>query len=134
MNKDLPFFSRGAQSGDTIMRKISASAVGVARGSALVFSAFENNGEMWTGDGPRVASYTVHFAEKFISPPAVHVSINMWDIGASQNARADITAEEVTAEGFRIVFRTWGDTKVARVRAEWMAIGAVHHDDDFIDI
>lgn len=89
---------------------------------------------MWTGDGPRVASYTVRFAEQFLAPPAVHVSINMWDIGASQNARADITAEDVSAEGFRIVFRTWGDTKVARVRAEWMAIGAVRHDDDFIDI
>ena len=89
---------------------------------------------MWTGDGPRVASHTVRFAERFIDPPAVHVSINMWDIGTGHNARADITAEDVTIEGFRIVFRTWGDTKVARVRAEWMAIGAVRHGDDFVDI
>ena len=89
---------------------------------------------MWTGEGPRLASYIVRFNDTFLSPPVVHVSINMWDIGACENARADISAEDVNAEGFRIVFRTWGDTKVARVRAEWIAIGAIRYDDDFIDV
>ncbi|TRW97770.1 hypothetical protein FNJ84_09815 [Paracoccus sp. M683] len=116
------------------MKKISGMAVGICKGATLVFSAFESNGEMWTGEGPRLASYTVRFDEPFLAEPVVHVSMNMWDMGASQNARADISAEEVTAEGFRIVFRTWGDTKVARVRAEWLAIGPVRHNDDFVDI
>jgi hypothetical protein len=30
-----------------------------------------------------------------------------------------------------IVFRTWGDTRVARVRADWLAIGALPHEDDW---
>jgi hypothetical protein len=116
------------------MRRIDASAVGVVKGVALVFSAFENNGEMWTGQGPRLASYTVNFEEPFLDEPVVHVSINMWDMGSSQNARADISAEDVSATGFRIVFRTWGDTRVARVRAEWIAIGPVRHEDDFVGV
>ena len=33
-------------------------------------------------------------------------------------------AEGISPEGFEIVFRTWGDTKVARVRVAWQAIGA----------
>jgi hypothetical protein len=30
-----------------------------------------------------------------------------------------------------IVFRTWGDTRVARVRADWLAIGEVRGEDDW---
>lgn len=116
------------------MQKISGTAVGLAKGTALVFSAFENNGEMWTGEGPRLASYTVRFDEPFLDTPVVHLSINMWDMASANNARADLMAEEITAEGFRIVFRTWGDTKVARIRAEWLAIGPIRHDDDFVGV
>jgi hypothetical protein len=32
------------------------------------------------------------------------------------------------------VFRTWADTRVARVRVSWMAIGAAHHADDWSDL
>ncbi len=45
------------------------------------------------------------------------------------NQRADISAEAITAEGFSIVFRTWGDTRVARVRADWLAIGPMQDDE-----
>jgi hypothetical protein len=30
-----------------------------------------------------------------------------------------------------VVFRSWADTKVARARVRWMAIGELHNDDDF---
>ena len=45
--------------------------------------------------------------------------------------RADIGAEAVTEDGFDLVFRTWGDTRVARVRIGWMAIGELSDDDDW---
>ncbi|MCZ0961801.1 H-type lectin domain-containing protein [Paracoccus benzoatiresistens] len=113
------------------MRRLSHHAVGVCQGSQLLFSAFEDQGVMWTGEGPRIMRQSVTFPEPFAAPPAVHVTIGMWDIEGRANQRADICAEQVTATGFEIVFRTWGDTKVARIRAEWLAIGAVRHDDDF---
>lgn len=87
---------------------------------------------MWAGEGPRVVRQTVSFTESFAAPPIVHVSIGMWDIEGKANQRADISAEGITATSFEIVFRTWGDTKVARIRAEWLAIGSVGHDDDFV--
>ena len=37
----------------------------------------------------------------------------------------------VDRDGFDLVFRTWGDTKVARVRIGWIAIGAVKSEDDW---
>ncbi|MBT8476981.1 MAG: H-type lectin domain-containing protein, partial [Alphaproteobacteria bacterium] len=57
--------------------------------------------------------------------------ISMWDMDQKSNQRADISAEEITTEGFTIVFRTWGDTRVARVRADWTAIGPLPDEDDW---
>ncbi len=84
---------------------------------------------MWSGEGPREAVTKVAFTEAFFEPPMVHVSISMWDIGGDTNQRADLRAEEITCEGFNLVFRTWGDSRVARIRADWMAIGQVSDED-----
>ena len=96
-----------------------------------MFSAFEDDGPMWTGEGPRVASVDVRFDESFLAPPVVHVGLNMWDIDRHANQRADIQAVNVGFDGFTLQFRTWGDTRVARVRASWLAIGPVPHLDDW---
>lgn len=113
------------------MLRLGHQAVGICRGSRLLFSAFEDQGAMWAGEGPRLVRQPVIFPAPFQVPPVVHVSIGMWDMEGGSNQRADIGAEEIGATGFQIVFRTWGDTRVARIRAEWLAIGAVCHEDDF---
>ncbi|MDO5613038.1 MAG: H-type lectin domain-containing protein [Paracoccus sp. (in: a-proteobacteria)] len=113
------------------MLRISHHAVGVTRGSAVLFSAYEDGGLMWTGEGPRMERQRISFDEPFLAPPVVHVSIAMWDIEGGTNQRADISADQITPEGFDIVFRTWGDTRVARIRADWLAIGQVLHDEDW---
>ena len=113
------------------MRRFSHHAVGVTRGAAVLFSDFEDGGPMWTGEGPRSHRQAVLFSEPFLDAPVVHVSINMWDIDGGANQRADVSADKVRPDGFEIVFRTWGDTRVARVRVEWLAIGPVPHDQDW---
>ncbi|MFB2530902.1 H-type lectin domain-containing protein [Paracoccus sp. p4-l81] len=97
----------------------------------MLFSAFQDGGDMWTGHGPRVAHHQIRFPTPYVAPPVVHVSMSMWDIDQQSNQRADISAADITPEGFVIVFRTWGDTRVARVRADWLAIGPLAHDDDW---
>ena len=84
---------------------------------------------MWTGAGNREIRHVVTFKEKFREAPVVHVGITMWDTDHQTNARADLTAENITPSGFHLVFKTWGDTRVARIRADWMAIGTVVDDD-----
>lgn len=86
---------------------------------------------MWVGQGPREISTTVLFNGVFLRRPTVNVSIDMWDMDQETNMRADISAAEVTREGFQIVFKTWGDTRIARVRANWMAIGEMKSDEDW---
>lgn len=113
------------------MQIVNSARVGIAQGSVDLFSDFEEGGEMWTGEGSRVRSQTVIFDQSFTKVPAVHVSLSLWDMDSAHNVRADIAAENVTETGFDAVFRTWLDTRVARVRISWLAVGEVTGDDDW---
>lgn len=111
------------------MRKFQSHRMGITQGDVVLFSAFEDGGEMWTGEGPRVHREPVAFVETFATAPMVTVGLSMFDMSHDANMRADVKAEGVNPEGFDIVFRTWGDTKVARVRVAWQAIGAVNDEE-----
>ncbi|TNE64017.1 MAG: hypothetical protein EP336_16165 [Rhodobacteraceae bacterium] len=113
------------------MLRIDSHQLGITQGSFVLFSDFQDGGAMWTGKGPRELRRVVEFDEAFMRLPLVQVSLSMLDIDHSTNHRVDISAEMVTEDGFVIVFRTWGDTKIARVRADWTAFGAVRHEDDW---
>ncbi|MCX8507627.1 MAG: H-type lectin domain-containing protein [Rhodobacteraceae bacterium] len=113
------------------MLRLRGASLGVEQGSKLLFADFKDGGVMWTGEGAREMRHAILFSEKFLSGPAVQVSLSMWDMDQRANQRADLVAEEITAEGFIIVFRTWGDTRVARVRADWLALGPVWDDEEW---
>lgn len=113
------------------MKKYVGSLIGVDQGTEEVFSDFASGGDMWTGDGTRERRKRVTFSEPFRSEPSVQVSLALWDIDQGANVRADIAAEKVSEKGFDLVFRTWADTRVARVRMSWMAIGEVASADDW---
>lgn len=113
------------------MKRIARGMLGVLQGTATLFSDFESEGEMWTGSGPRERRTPVRFSEPFLQPPAVHVSLSMIDSERRHNQRLDLSAAKITAVGFEIVFKTWDDSKVARARASWLALGEVASDDDW---
>jgi hypothetical protein len=104
---------------------------GIEQGTRILFSDFVDDGAMWTGAGPREVRHGQSFTEPFAEPPVVTIGISMWDIDHNTNSRVDISAENVTAQGFEIVFRTWADTRIARIRADWMAIGPARDEDDW---
>jgi hypothetical protein len=114
-----------------VMKRIGTGRVGILQGSRVMFSDFADGGLMWTGTGPRESRHVVQFREAFSAVPAVIVGLAMWDLDSQTNPRADLLAETVTTTGFDLVFRTWGDTRVARVRADWTAIGPVRDEDDW---
>lgn len=113
------------------MWKIRTHRLGIDRGSQVLFSDFLHDGVMWTGEGEREERSWVAFSTPFLTAPAVQVGLSMWDIDHSSNGRVDISTDNISTEGFEIVFRTWGDTRVARVRADWIAFGEVAHEDDW---
>ncbi|WP_331435174.1 H-type lectin domain-containing protein [Paracoccus halophilus] len=113
------------------LKRFGHAAVGVSTGETEIFSAFESDGPMWSGTGTRSESRHVRFPHPFLEPPCVQVALSMWDIDCNANQRADIQAIEIAEDGFVLRFSTWGDTRVARVRARWMAIGPVRYEEDW---
>jgi hypothetical protein len=113
------------------MQRLRNHWIGIDQGDNVLFSDFEDGGVMWTGTGPRERRCRVKFAGSFRATPAVHVALSMWDMHHATNVRADVAAEAVDVSGFDVVFRTWGDTKVARARVRWMAIGALRDSDEW---
>ena len=113
------------------MKRITSGKIGIAQGSKVLFSDFADGGPMWTGQGERVSRHAISFKDPFREAPAVMVGVAMWDIDHKHTSRGDLVAENITRKGFDLVFRTWGDTRVARIRADWTAIGAIRDDDDW---
>lgn len=113
------------------MQTFNSARIGVDQGNIDLFSDFADGGEMWTGAGARERRQTVKFSQAYSHNPVVHVTLSLWDMDAGANVRADITAENVTETEFEMVFRTWSDTRVARVRISWMSIGEVASEDDW---
>ncbi len=113
------------------MKRLQNHLIGLDQGDVVLFSDFEDEGEMWAGRGPRERRRRITFSDRFKRPPVVQVGLSMWDVDNGSPARLDIKAETITREGFDLVFQTWGDTRVARVRATWLAFGELNHADDW---
>ena len=113
------------------MKILTSQSIAIDQGDDVLFSDYEDGGDMWTGEGARERRKSLTFRAPFKSEPAVHVTLSMWDMDSAANVRADVAAENITETGFEVVFRTWGDTRVARARIRWMAIGEAFHEDDW---
>ena len=112
------------------MKRLRSHLVGIDQGDTLLFSDFQNNGEMWTGRGQCERRRWIKFSEAFRFPPTVQTSVSLWDMDAATVIRADVSVETVTEDGFDLVFRTWGDSSIARVRIGWIAMGELSDDED----
>ena len=104
---------------------------GVAQGDVEVFSEFDSGGSMWTGSGARERRLSVRFDHPFRAIPAVQVNASLLDMHQDTAHRFELVAENISESGFDVVFRTWSDSRVARVRAAWMAIGDLPFEDDW---
>ena len=113
------------------MKRLENHLIGIDQGEEILFPDFQDGGEMWTGRGQRERRRRILFSEEFRAPPSVHVSISMWDVDTKTALRADISAEVIDTAGFDLVFRTWGDTRVARVRVAWLAMGELPESDEW---
>ncbi|GAA6161339.1 MULTISPECIES: H-type lectin domain-containing protein [Ruegeria] len=113
------------------MKTFRTHPIGIDQGETVVFSEFSNGGDMWTGNGTRERRSAVTFRQPFRSAPVVQIGISLWDVDTTSALRAEVKAENTTNEGFDAVFRTWSDTRIARIRVTWTAIGEVAHEDDW---
>ncbi|MBY5974409.1 H-type lectin domain-containing protein [Pseudooceanicola marinus] len=113
------------------MKKLTTNVIGIDQGDMVMFSDFQDGGEMWTGTGPRERRRRVTFDEPFREVPSVHCALSMWDMDNGSNLRGDLETENIGRDGFDAVFKTWGDTRIARARIRWIAIGPVRGEGDW---
>lgn len=113
------------------MKRLRNQHIGIDQGDQVLFSDFEHDGEMWTGSGPRERRVAVLFKEAFKFPPAVQVGLSLADMDVAHNIRTEVRAENITDGGFDLVFRTWGDSRIARIRMSWIAFGELPFEDDW---
>ncbi len=116
------------------MKKISGHLLGIDQGDIQIFADFETGGPMWVSEGSRERRAKVRFAEPFREPPIVHVSFSLLDMSTGPSIRADISSENVTRQGFDLMFRTWADSRVARINASWIAFGKIGDPDGWDDL
>lgn len=114
------------------MLRVNTGELGILQGQEMLVTDFDTSGPFWTETGDREVRAHIDFPERFLRPPVVQLSVTMWDLDGDRNQRGDLRPENVTAAGFDIVFHTWGDTRIARMRVGWTAIGALPDEHDFI--
>lgn len=113
------------------MKQLRSHLIGIDQGDVVLFSDFEDGGQMWTGTGTRECRKPIRFSRKFLAPPSVTVAVSLWDVDTDSAVRMELAAEDITDTRFEIVFRTWLDTRIARLRVAWTAIGELESEDDW---
>ena len=93
----------------------------VETGSALVFAHYPDK-YMWTGSGDRAVTVYVKFAHPKDGVPKVSAALGAIDAGNGHNMRVALAVQDIDERGFNLVASTWGDTQLAQVNGNWIAI------------
>lgn len=72
--------------------------------------------------GERSILVPVKFLTPFKVKPDVVVALTFVDSDKSTNFRINITADQITKEGFNVIVKTWYDSKVYHVEGTWTAV------------
>ena len=99
----------------------------IAQGGSVYHGYAGEYKDLWTlleGKGRRKFVSHVYFDESYINPPTVIVSLAGFDVGQARNKRLKVKAKNITTEGFDIVLKTWGKSKIYSLWANWSAFGS----------
>ena len=89
---------------------------------------------MWSGTGDRQVVHTVEFDASFNRPPIVQLAVTLLDAASDKHLRYALTSENITEHSFDIVFKTWLDSRFARVWIDWTAMGSRSDPDMWHDV
>jgi hypothetical protein len=65
----------------------------------------------------------IRFARGFATAPRVVLGVSGLDTEKHTGTRFNVSARNVSREGFDLCIRTWGDTKVLAIEVGWLARG-----------
>lgn len=96
------------------------------QGGELTNASYSVTPDTWTllsGTGERKFTTHVDFKEPYKQPPVVVLSISGMDVLNSANNRLVVAPKNVTANGFDVEYKTWGDSQIWSVFLNWTAFG-----------
>ena len=73
---------------------------------------------------PRKYEHYVAFETPFSAPPVLHTGISGFDIDNRDSSRLSVRAEDISANGFKLVIETLMHTRVYKVDVSWLALGS----------
>lgn len=76
---------------------------------------------LYEGTGYRAYTQTVTFTHSFVGTPRVVANLGHIHVDRTTNPLIGVTAENITQNGFDLVFYTWNDAKVFGAVARWIA-------------
>jgi hypothetical protein len=95
----------------------------IQTGTKLDGASESSNWTLNTGIGKRTYTAAVKFDSPFRVAPKVSLALSGQDVNESKNNRIHLIAENITVDGFNLVYETWSDTVLHRIWATWTAIG-----------
>jgi hypothetical protein len=102
---------------------IIADILYIQTGTKLDGASESLNWTLNTGIGKRTYTAAVKFDSPFRVPPKVSLALSGQDVNEAKNNRIHLIAENITVDGFDLVYETWSDTVLHRIWATWTAIG-----------
>ena len=123
--------------GSVLTSTVNGASATIDIGSILADILYIQTGEKFAGNGDSASSkwplysgigersYTaaVKFDSPFRVPPKVSLALSGQDVNEAKNNRIHLIAENITVDGFDLVYETWSDTVLHRIWATWTAIG-----------
>lgn len=80
--------------------------------------------QLHEGEGQRTHVSAVRFARGFATAPRVVLGVSGLDTEKHTDTRFNVSARNVSRDGFDLCIRTWGDTKLLAIEVGWLAHGA----------
>lgn len=92
----------------------------------LVGQVFGDTGtagwNLHTGNGDRFFDRAIVFQTPLIGTPIIQANLAAIDSDATPNLRVELLVTNVTSTGFTLRIHAWADTRLFRVRANWLAV------------
>ena len=108
-----------------MMRVGRGKSLQILSGDEEIFDHVSEPGPMWDEDGNRNIKVRVEFSNRFASAPVVNAGFSLLDVSKDNNLRVWLRLLNIDASGFDALVLSWDDTRLAKVRVAWIAIGEV---------
>lgn len=87
-----------------------------------LFDHRKSEGFLYSGQGQRWMFFKFCFRSRFNTVPKVLLDVSTVDADIEQNVQYNLSLQDISREGFTLVFQTWGHSAIASADIVWVAM------------